>query len=852
MEDGGALSHWEEEKDLFLEVLLPDPSQDDIGCRYPAEPCLILFRSSGSLPGVLYEVSKYIMAEGVRLSVATPLAPVLFELSSWLQTELPAILANIEAVLVKKTSREIEREVQLELQRLDIVQEEQQAKAGEKAEELEKKLGELGLDTKKVVKECSTAEVMAAAAVARLSAAAHAKADLGELEETSMSRASENIQREHEKAQQKPAYRKMLQSRAKLPAAKKKTDFLAALANHQVVVVSGETGCGKTTQVPQFILDEEIEAGRGAKCSIICTQPRRISAIGVSERVAAERNETIGQTVGYQIRLEKKKSHRTRLLFCTTGVLLRRLHGDPTLDGVSHVVVDEVHERSMDGDFLLIILRDLLAVRHDLKLVLMSATINAELFCNYFGGAEISPSLHIPGFTHPVQEWYLEDILEETGFIIEADSPDNIPRGGRKKSKAAEVPRAQDMIGQAKAGNFTSAALSLEEESKRMAELYQGYSSHVLESLSNMEEDMIQYHAVEELISYIGNNHDEGAVLVFMPGLMEINTLYEACLHNEADFPRNEWLFLPLHGSLDTDLQTKIFNRPPAGVRKVVISTNVAETSITIDDVVFVIDCGRVKENRYDPVNKMPQLIETWYSAANARQRRGRAGRVQPGQAFFMYTRERQTQLDEFQTPEMLRVPLSELCLQICVLQLGDPQDFLAKAIEPPSKAAVAAAMSLLVELKAVDPSTCLTPLGYHLAALPVDVRIGKLMIHGAIFRCLDPVLAIAAIMSFRSPFNAPMDKRDAANLVKRQMALGKSDHLSLLRAYYGWLQAREMRQEREFCRKRFLSVQTLRMIHEMKSDFLKQLVEIGFVEASPSLSLCICTNGLPCLLGTG
>jgi len=403
------LRHWEEKKDLYLEVLLPHPTQDAIGCRYPAEPCLILFRSNETLPGVLYEVSKYIMAEGVRLSVATPMAPVLFELSSWLQTELPAILANIEAVLVKKSSREIEREVQMELQRLDIVQEEQQAKAGEKAVELERKLGELGLDTEKVVKECSDSEVMAAAAVARLSAAAHAKAERDDAEEASISQASEKIKKEHERAQQKPAYKKMLQSRAKLPAANKKEALLKELADHQVIIVSGETGCGKTTQVPQFILDEEIEAGRGAKCSIICTQPRRISAIGVSERVASERDEPIGQTVGYQIRLEKKKSHRTRLLFCTTGVLLRRLHGDPTLEGVSHVVVDEVHERSMDGDFLLIILRDLLAVRRDLKLVLMSATINADLFCNYFGGVEISPSLHIPGFTHPVEEWYLED-----------------------------------------------------------------------------------------------------------------------------------------------------------------------------------------------------------------------------------------------------------------------------------------------------------------------------------------------------------------------------------------------------------------------------------------------------------
>ena len=189
----------------------------------------------------------------------------------------------------------------------------------------------------------------------------------------------------HERKRRSNEYTRMAAARAKLPAATKRSDVLTALANNAVLVVSGETGCGKTTQVPQFILDDAIENGRGAAVNIICTQPRRISAMGVATRVAAERCEPLGQTVGYQIRLESKRSHMTRLLFCTTGVLLRRLHGDGELKGVSHVIIDEVHERSLQSDFLLIILKEVLRVRPSLRIVLMSATINANLFSSYFG-----------------------------------------------------------------------------------------------------------------------------------------------------------------------------------------------------------------------------------------------------------------------------------------------------------------------------------------------------------------------------------------------------------------------------------------------------------------------------------
>ncbi|KAJ7281244.1 hypothetical protein O6H91_Y361500 [Diphasiastrum complanatum] len=232
--------------------------------------------------------------------------------------------------------------------------------------------------------------------------------------------------------QASPTSKPMMEFKKKLPAFKLKSEILQAVAKSQVLIVSGETGCGKTTQLPQFILETEIEAGRGLNCNIICTQPRRISTISVAARVAAERGEVLGDTIGFQIRLEAKRSKHTRLLFCTTGVLLRRLVQDPELKGVSHVIVDEIHERGMNEDFLLIILRDLLPHRPDVRLVLMSATINAEAFSSYFDNA---PLLHIPGFTFPVKELFLEDVLEITRHVItnEQSAVSSFRHGVKKK-----------------------------------------------------------------------------------------------------------------------------------------------------------------------------------------------------------------------------------------------------------------------------------------------------------------------------------------------------------------------------------------------------------------------------------
>ncbi|CAI5465710.1 unnamed protein product, partial [Closterium sp. Yama58-4] len=645
-----------------------------------------------------------------------------------------------------------------------------------------------------------------------------------------------------------PAVQAMMAQRQRLPAFKQREELLRSVQQSQVLVVSGETGCGKTTQLPQFILESEIEAGRGAQTFIICTQPRRISATSVAARVAVERGEEVGGSVGYQIRMESRRGPNTRLLFCTTGVLLRRLVQQPDLAGVSHVMVDEIHERGMNEDFLLIILRDLLPRRPDLRLVLMSATINAELFSEYFNKA---PMAHIPdvdvwshysAFTRPTQE------------SLANFSPDKLD---------------VDLV----------ASLDVDVWSH-----YSAFSRPTQESLANFSPDKLDIDLVASVVEYICRNEAEGAVLVFLTGWDEISKLLEALKVMPVAGQPSKVLLLPLHGSMPTIHQKEIFNRPPPGVRKVVLATNIAETSITIDDVVFVVDCGKAKETSYDALNKLACLLPSWISKASAHQRRGRAGRVQPGICFHLYPKAVYDSLLEFQLPEILRTPLQELCLQIKHLGLGHVQSFLSKAMQPPeplavslwpqellavsggsvcadqaswlgtsilghvqsllSKAmqppeplAVQNAVQLLETIGAFTPDEQLTSLGCHLAAIPVEPRIGKMLIFGAIFNCLAPALTIAASLAYRDPFVLPLDKKEMADAAKKEFAKdSRSDHIALLNAFEGWRAAKMQGQERNYCWDNFLSAPVLQMVSDMRGQFLQLLSDIGFYD--PRLGL--------------
>ncbi|CAI0400616.1 unnamed protein product [Linum tenue] len=465
-----------------------------------------------------------------------------------------------------------------------------------------------------------------------------------------------------------PEGQKMIDFRKSLPAYKEKDALLKSLAQNQVIVVSGETGCGKTTQLPQYILESEIEAARGAVCNIICTQPRRISAMSVAERVAAERGEKLGESVGYKVRLEGMKGKDTRLLFCTTGVLLRRLLLDRDLRGVTHVIVDEIHERGMNEDFLLIVLKDLLPRRPDLRLVLMSATLNAELFSSYFGGA---PTLHIPGFTYPVRAQFLENILETTGYRLTLNN--QIDDYGQEKTWKM----------QKQTQGFRKRKSQIASDTVESTD-FRGYSHRTQESLSNWNPDSIGFNLIEHVLCHIVKNERPGAVLVFMTGWDDINSLKDQLQAHPVLGDPSKVLLLACHGSMASSEQRLIFDKPEDGLRKIVLATNMAETSITINDVVFVVDCGKAKETSYDALNNTPCLLPTWISKASARQRRGRAGRVQPGECYHLYPKCVYDAFSDYQLPELLRTPLQSLCLQIKSLQLGSISEFLSQALQAP------------------------------------------------------------------------------------------------------------------------------------------------------------------------
>ncbi|XP_034489479.1 putative ATP-dependent RNA helicase DHX57 [Drosophila innubila] len=639
-------------------------------------------------------------------------------------------------------------------------------------------------------------------------------------------------------------YHKLIEARRKLPAFAEMERILALIDSCQVVVISGETGCGKSTQVPQFILDNWFfkssqvpPKGDLPHVEIICTQPRRLSAIGVAERVAAERLDRIGQLVGYQIRLENKVSASTRLSFCTTGILLRRLASDPLLGNVTHVIVDEVHERSEESDFLLLILKNILRERKDLKVILMSATLNATLFSDYFGGA---PVLDIPGRTFPVQQLFLEDILESSDFVMECDT--KFCRKLKKKEQDvltmelefADVQASGEPPGQ----KIKDEKLTLAETYRRYAD----YSKTTCKSIYLMEPMLINPELIESVLKYIvEGEHDwprEGSILIFLPGFQEIQSVHDALLDSAMFSPRaGKFVLVPLHSSLSGEDQALVFKRAPPGKRKIVLSTNIAETSVTIDDCVFVIDCGLMKEKCFDSNRNMESLDLVWVSRANAKQRKGRAGRVMPGVCIHLYTSYRYHQHILAQpVPEIQRVPLEQIVLRIKTLATFASRNTLSvllETLEAPTEDSVLGALMRLRDVGALDAEDQLTPLGHHLAALPVDVRIGKLMLYGAIFQCLDSVLTIAACLSNKSPFLSPLNKRVEADKCKRQFAIGNSDHLTVLNAYRKWLDVSKRGHygaSRNYASENFLSMNTLETIADLKYQYLELLVSIGFV----------------------
>ncbi|KAK7204832.1 putative DEAD/DEAH box helicase [Myxozyma melibiosi] len=619
---------------------------------------------------------------------------------------------------------------------------------------------------------------------------------------------------------QDPKMDAMIRSRKSLPAWSKREIIVETIRKNQVTLITGETGSGKSTQSLQFVLDDLIQSGHGNTANMLCTQPRRISAMGLAARVADERGCSVGAQVGYVIRGESKVSSATQLRFMTTGVVLRMLQMDPqsALKNVSHIFIDEVHERSLDSDFLLIILKRLARINKKIKIVLMSATVDAKMFADYFGGAG---HVNIEGRTFPVQDIYVDDILRATGF---RPSLQGVKLGKSQESNSKSKKSSID--------DYTDRhAPKVEEPTQTEEEYEDSLMGKYITALG----DRINYDFIAAVVRHIDHTlgDKEGAILIFLPGTAEISRCISTISSSSSKFH-----CLPLHASLIPSDQRKVFLTPPPGKRKIVAATNVAETSITIPDVVAVIDSGRVKETEYDPHTNMTRLVETWVSQAAAKQRRGRAGRVSKGTCYKLYTAKAEKErMPVRQVPEIGRTPLEQLYLMVKAMKVGDAAKFLGEALDPPDVMAVESARNVLIQVGALDEFTSeLTPLGSHLSTIPADLKCAKLLVYGAIFGCLEMAAVIAAILTARSPFMSPADNRDAAKSARSAFSNNQGDVIADARAFMEWesrIKSTGYRSARDWCEDNFLSFKTMEDIASARDQYLQSLQEIGFIKSA-------------------
>ncbi|NWQ90774.1 DHX34 helicase, partial [Burhinus bistriatus] len=555
---------------------------------------------------------------------------------------------------------------------------------------------------------------------------------------------------------------KLHRERAALPIAQYRDRLLRAVAQNQVVVIAGDTGCGKSTQVPQFLL----AAGYS---HVACTQPRRIACISLAKRVGFESLHQYGNQVGYQIRFESTRSPATKIVFLTEGLLLRQVQREPTLPGYHVLIADEVHERHLHSDFLLGVLRRLLPARPDLKLVLMSATINIRLFSGYFGGA---PVLQVPGRIFPISVIYQPIPKEETS-------------GVGKSGKSERL-------------------------------------------------DPLPYLRVLQAIDHKYPPEERGDLLVFLSGVAEIGAVLEAAQAYAARTQR--WIVLPLHSTLSVAEQDKVFDVPPPGVRKCILSTNIAETSVTIDGVRFVLDSGKVKEMSYDPQGKLQRLQEFWISRASAEQRKGRAGRTGPGVCYRLYAESDYDAFSPYPVPEIQRVALDALVLQLKSMGLGDPRTF--PFLEPPPSSSLETAVRYLRDQGALDEAEDLTPIGNLLAQLPVDVVVGKMLVLGALFGLAEPTLTVAAALSVQSPFLRPSHPNPDCATARRPLESPHGDPLTLLNVFNEWVQqvkSERNSSSRKWCRRRGLEEHRLYEAANLRRQFQELLRDHQLLEEASS-----------------
>ncbi|KAJ8938405.1 hypothetical protein NQ314_011511 [Rhamnusium bicolor] len=488
---------------------------------------------------------------------------------------------------------------------------------------------------------------------------------------------------------------------------------------------------------------------------------------------------------------------------------------DPSLSNVSHLILDEIHERNVPSDFLITLLKEVIKKRKDLKVILMSATLNSEAFSNYYDNC---PHINIPGFTYPVTEYFLEDILQRVTFRFpEIQNPG---RGASRGAWKKHLKRNRPQMNEDFLNYIIPYSRQLESEGK--------YDKDVCRQLKKPESEEMNLDLIFELLCDICQKEkNNGSILVFLTGFKEISTMNKL-ITSSNKFPPQKYIIIPLHSQMPTVEQKQIFVPAPPGKRKIIISTNIAETSITIDDVVYVIDCGRIKISTFNVDTNTVNLKSQWVSLANADQRKGRAGRVKPGVCFHLFSKARHMILEKFQTPEILRERLDGVILSAKLLQLGKIEEFFPKLMDPPESKALQLSVNLLKRLNALDDNENLTPLGYHLSKLPMAPQMGKMILFGAIFSCIDPILSVAASLDFKDAFQIPMGKENLADRKKAELAAGwNSDHL----VFHEALERFETESNPSyFCWQYFLSSYTLKLLQDMKKQFMGYLLDLNFV----------------------
>ncbi|KAK9464958.1 pre-mRNA-splicing factor ATP-dependent RNA helicase prp16 [Lipomyces arxii] len=576
---------------------------------------------------------------------------------------------------------------------------------------------------------------------------------------TSVSKFSNHV-KESNAASKFSQEKSLREQRESLPAFAVRHELLSIIRDNQVVIVIGETGSGKTTQLTQFLYED----GYGKRGMIGCTQPRRVAAMSVARRVSEEMNVELGKLVGYSIRFEDCTSTETVIKYMTDGVLLRESLQESDLDKYSCIIMDEAHERALNTDVLMGLFREILARRRDLKLIVTSATMNADRFSQFYGNA---PQFTIPGRTFPVDVLFSKSPCED---YVDA--------------------------------------------------------------------------AVKQILT-IHLQQGPGDILVFMTGQEDIETTCEVTIQrlNQLDDPP-KLVVLPIYSQMPADLQTRIFDRAAKDTRKCIVATNIAETSLTVDGIRFVVDTGYSKLKVYNPRMGMDTLQITPISQANANQRSGRAGRTGPGTAYRLYTESAfRNELFVQSVPEIQRTNLSNTNLLLKSLGVKDLMDF--NFLDPPPSDTMISSLYDLWALGALDNTGELTAIGFRMASFPMEPSLSKLLIMSEEYECGEEMLTIVSMLSVPSVFYRPKERMEESDAAREKFFVSESDHLTLLNVYMQW---KSNGYSDNWCMRHFLHPKSLRRAKEIRQQLFDIMTyqKMNLVACGTDWDLirkCICSG---------